>query len=306
MCVIAYSAKNEFLVAALRVCEKNNPDGIGVMANYPDFIRIRKGFKTLDEAIKFSKTLGDVPVAFHFRIATHGVVSAGNCHPFGIGLSHAEVVDGDVPSAMMHNGIIGMTSGNHDVSDSYVFARDYLPRFRKLDKVDIGLISEATHGSRLLIFKKGGTVCATGDWKKEKEIFYSNGTYKAYEYPLYNGKSWKDYSYDKYPLTGGAYGTGYNYGKEYTEDWKSRATPLPATIATATEEETYVKITAKQAKYLYSSKTGEYEDLSVFQGDLYLRDIGGVYEHKDGLYKRTEWDYIYSDAGDPVGFTQLV
>ena len=91
--------------AALR-----NPDGFGFCT--PD-----RWFRTTDYE-EFREELArvgkDEPCIIHFRMATHGSVRTGNCHPF---------VHGGVGFA--HNGVLAM-GGRGDMTDSETFFLDVL------------------------------------------------------------------------------------------------------------------------------------------------------------------------------------
>lgn len=92
MCIIVYKPQGRMLPSldTLRACWDNNPDGAGIMWPDGEQVNIRKGFMTWPD---FLKALDDVtsgidvegvPMALHFRIATHGAVVPGCCHPFAV------------------------------------------------------------------------------------------------------------------------------------------------------------------------------------------------------------------------------
>ena len=70
-------------------------------------VYIRKGFMTWDEfadGINFDALI-DKACVFHFRFATHGSTSPGNCHPFPVGGNlKRQKTRTDV--AIAHNGIV--------------------------------------------------------------------------------------------------------------------------------------------------------------------------------------------------------
>jgi hypothetical protein len=111
----------------LRNCWERNPHGAGYAVADGDAVYIRKGFMTWDEfvgGISFD-ALVDKSCVFHFRFATHGSVSPGNCHPFPvIGSLKRRKVRTDV--AVAQNGIIrGSPITKKDYSDtmSYIEKR---------------------------------------------------------------------------------------------------------------------------------------------------------------------------------------
>ena len=85
MCIIVYKPQGRKLpnVETLRACWDNNPHGAGMMWPDGNSVRIQKGYMSWDafEEALFDLServdLVDTPVAFHFRIATHGSVKPG-------------------------------------------------------------------------------------------------------------------------------------------------------------------------------------------------------------------------------------
>ena len=94
-------------IITLRHCWERNPHGAGYAVAVGDVVYIHKGFMTWDEfigGIDFD-VLADYSCIFHFRFATHGSTSPGNCHPFPVkGNLKRREVRTDV--AVVHNGII--------------------------------------------------------------------------------------------------------------------------------------------------------------------------------------------------------
>ena len=114
-------------ITALRNCWERNPHGAGYAVADGDAVYIRKGFMTWDEfigGINFDALI-DKACVFHFRFATHGSTSPGNCHPFpAAGNLKRQKVRTDV--AVAHNGIIrGVPITKKDYSDtmSYIEKR---------------------------------------------------------------------------------------------------------------------------------------------------------------------------------------
>jgi hypothetical protein len=94
-------------IATLRNCWEHNPHGAGYAVADGEDVYIRKGFMTWDEfigGINFDALI-DRACVFHFRFATHGSTSPGNCHPFPVeGNLKRQKVRTDV--AIAHNGIV--------------------------------------------------------------------------------------------------------------------------------------------------------------------------------------------------------
>lgn len=126
MCVIVYKPKDIPVdLDLLKMCWDKNEDGAGVMFPVDGGLNVAKGFLKWKSFKRYLKrrgldSLGPIPIAFHFRIATHGTVSSDNTHPF---LINDEL-------AMMHNGVINKVNKyiGHDenITDSEAFARRFV------------------------------------------------------------------------------------------------------------------------------------------------------------------------------------
>jgi len=108
-------------------CWERNPHGAGYAIAKGGVVYIRKGFMTWEEfanGINFDALI-DHACVFHFRYATHGSTSPGNCHPFPVrGNLKRQRVRTDV--AVAHNGIIrNIPIAKKDYSDtmSYIERR---------------------------------------------------------------------------------------------------------------------------------------------------------------------------------------
>lgn len=165
----------------LKRCLSTHKDGFGAMWRVDDKIAIQKGLYNLKEVVKLVNRLPvDTEAAFHFRMATHGKVSAGNCHPFPIS-KHNEALTstaGYFPTGLMHNGIIyGFGSRNTGTqSDTMNFIK-YLSR--RAPALTMGGMQRHIKGGygKFVIFTPWGTY-KFGHFIEEKGLFYSNNTYK--------------------------------------------------------------------------------------------------------------------------------
>jgi glutamine amidotransferase len=111
----------------LHNCWERNPHGAGYAVADGRAVYIRKGFMTWDEfigGINFDALI-DRACVFHFRFATHGSTSPGNCHPFPVeGNLKRQKVRADV--AVAHNGIIRdvqITKKDYSDTMSYIEKR---------------------------------------------------------------------------------------------------------------------------------------------------------------------------------------
>ncbi len=146
----------------LDVCDANNPDGGGYAYNSPDGVVIRKGFffiedmeKALDaEPIDQTKSL----IMFHFRIATHGEINEGTCHPFPMSSDVEKLTATNIvaPIAVAHNGIVPGMPRDKKLSDTMLFIRDYMaPLGRLIKKKSVQTLVEELASSKLAILTEG-------------------------------------------------------------------------------------------------------------------------------------------------------
>lgn len=104
MCVIIISEKfpsQEILQAAA----ETNSDGIGIAWREGDQVFWDKGID-LDE-LQYYKFWTQGPWVFHFRLRTHGSISAALCHPFSIDRRASTDRFGSAEAVLFHNGIYG-------------------------------------------------------------------------------------------------------------------------------------------------------------------------------------------------------
>jgi hypothetical protein len=120
MCLIVYSPAGTLFDYEIFDCAQAvNSDGIGIMSAWG--VERFLGPTASNKAWCHLKDLqdGGVPYGIHFRMATHGDVSLGNCHPFSAPRSDALI---------MHNGIIRSTAGlaTSDRSDTALFVQKFM------------------------------------------------------------------------------------------------------------------------------------------------------------------------------------
>ena len=170
----------------LDVCDANNPDGGGYAYNSPDGVVIRKGFffpeemeQALDaEPIDQTKTL----IMFHFRIATHGEINEGTCHPFPMSSDVDKLTATNIvaPIAVAHNGIVPGMPRDKKLSDTMLFIRDYMaPLGRLIKKRSVQTLVEELASSKLAILTEGG-VTLLGNFIHKDGHYFSNSGYKKY------------------------------------------------------------------------------------------------------------------------------
>lgn len=157
---------------------QNNPDGAGIAVVRKKETLVLKGFLEFDEffyAIESLKLKKQSEYVIHFRFATHGSVSAKNCHPFIVSkyLEDVEMVEALTRKKVLaHNGIISNIP-RLDISDSM----EYILEHHEL--INKNLLSKQK-GSKFALIENG-KVNLVGSWLYEDGIYYSNDSYKDFE-----------------------------------------------------------------------------------------------------------------------------
>lgn len=195
MCIIVYKPKGEQLPSpeTLCACWDNNPDGAGIMWPDGEYVNIRKGFmswsafETALEEVTSKLDLKSTPMALHFRIATHGDVKPGCCHPFAVKDSYERMRQTRISAEVgfMHNGTLSGLETDDATSDSMAFAKAVLVPLKAMcadflsDKRALRVIESSTQGSRFLLMAKDGRVRTFGRWVEDGGILYSNENFRA-------------------------------------------------------------------------------------------------------------------------------
>jgi hypothetical protein len=159
----------------LQNCYANNKEGAGFAIAKDGKIEIHKGFFSFDDFWKAYQGLQKYAALLHFRIATHGVVNADNCHPF-------DVSNGKY--ALVHNGILpsSLHKDDKNESDSKQFAKLLEPL---LEMVPFGhegfgkVVGEAIGYNKIALMNVNGKVWLFNEQKGtwNKGVWYSNSGY---------------------------------------------------------------------------------------------------------------------------------
>lgn len=199
MCIIAYRPENKTIsTETLKTMFEGNPNGAGIVYAENGKLHIKKGFMTLGE---FLEACSEVPVSspciYHCRIATHGSVRQGTCHPFPCSsdadLLNAPEVELRKGFAVAHNGIISDMDTKNDFSDTQAFIRDILAPLSKMRSLHsetlVPVIEKCIGYSRLAVMDTTGRVSIFGrGWTVDAGVFYSNTSYKPYKRIAYEPK----------------------------------------------------------------------------------------------------------------------
>lgn len=198
----------------------NNKDGAGLMYALDGRVHIEKGFMTktsffrrLDE-LDEEYGLTSLPVVMHFRITTHGGTKPENCHPFpitdSIGMLQKLRCTTDIGVA--HNGIIDIRVRNKNISDTMEYiARQLAPLKRAVPSFyknkDLMQMVYSAIDSKMVLMNSMGELFFIGDFREEKGIKYSNGTY-SYNF------NFRDYPHGSIGLC--------DYYSDYMYDYEER------------------------------------------------------------------------------------
>ena len=216
MCIIAYRPENKTIsTKTLEAMFENNPDGAGFMYSENGKIHLKKGFMTKEAFLSACAEIPEnVPCVYHCRIATHGTVRAGTCHPFPCTsnpslLNSPELII-NKGFAVAHNGIISGMNTKNDFSDSQAYIRDILAPLSKMRSLHspslISTIEKTIDSSRLAVLGTNGKVSLFGrGWSVDNGVFYSNTSYKERCWNKQNSFKWDEKRH------------AYGYGKTWSE-----------------------------------------------------------------------------------------
>ena len=179
-------------ITTLKACWERNPHGAGFAVATGKHVYIRKGFMTWDEfaAIDFDG-LEDHACVFHFRYATHGSMSPGNCHPFPI-VGNLKRTDATVDVAVAHNGVIlGQQTSKNDYSDTMCYIENSIAPYYKQCKGKGKMYTSvkrranllAETGSKWSFLYSDGTIVNVGDGIECDGVWYSNSGFRTYTAP---------------------------------------------------------------------------------------------------------------------------
>lgn len=229
MCIVVYKPSNIEMPneATLKECFRCNKDGAGYMYPENGKVQIKKGFMSFD-ALNTSlqadyERLGSAtPFVLHFRIGTQGGNTRENTHPFPLSknMSDLKQLNCSVNCGVAHNGIISLTSTRTteyvqeydpklkcmvnrykpiDYSDTMKFITDYLSCIIQnknwyMVEDNISLIEKLIGGSnKLAIMNADGHTTLIGNFIEDGGVFYSNSTYRVYNYSSNWDYDWDDY-----------------------------------------------------------------------------------------------------------------
>lgn len=198
MCIIVYKPIGVEMPSRFYIenCFENNPDGAGMMYPINGKVRIVKGFMTMSatlaavDALRSEIDVKNTPVVMHFRIGTHGGMTAEQCHPFPVSENATILCKPRIncPVGVAHNGIIYGMENDAKLSDTMLYIRDYLSLIARMcpdyvsNDAALQLIANQID-SKMILLDGNGKVGIIGDFQTDKGgVMYSNGTYQYVTY----------------------------------------------------------------------------------------------------------------------------
>jgi glutamine amidotransferase len=194
MCVICFKPVGVRLPPtwALEESNRNNPHGAGFAVAEPDRARIiiKKGFRSalaLEEALvktirEMGRTQLGVQAVIHFRYATHGTKSGGNCHPFPLSRIDRELKATTIicKTAIVHNGTfpVSVPPTLDDFSDTQYVIKEYFSKysFGGLLKAREEL-KEFCGFNKVIIMNHDQRFIRIGDFQLYRGCYWSNKTF---------------------------------------------------------------------------------------------------------------------------------
>lgn len=162
---------------------KSNDDGAGFVCVSDGKLLIDKGHFTFQEFRTAYEPYAHLQSAIHFRWATHGKTSAGNCHPF-------RVTD---DLALIHNGVLDIKCDlDADMSDTWHYVQHILTPMAERDpdffwQPEVVFMGEAAiKGSKFVFLRSDGEwmIWNEDDGHWTGDIWYSNASYKCSRQPI--------------------------------------------------------------------------------------------------------------------------
>ena len=207
MCIILHKPINIQLpdIQTLKTCFQNNQDGAGFMYQHDNSVHIQKGFMTFNSLITaldhLQKNINiiNTNLTIHFRLASHGKVTPGNCHPFPITINAKQLKSKSCITnlAVVHNGIIPFTSYNRSISDTIIFVKEYLTEIKDnlFNPITAELISHATKSKFIIMSPDNIQLIGEFILDEYDQCYYSNDSYIPY-YGYYDKE--EEYNYINY------------------------------------------------------------------------------------------------------------
>jgi predicted glutamine amidotransferase len=191
MCVIVAQEDRFAGWDKLENCFNNNPDGAGIMYHKDGKVVISKGymnFKDFKLAVLRVPNYKNIPLVYHFRIASHGKVNPLNTHPFPYAANSNlhKRLDLKAPVGIAHNGIINSKSYDNkkqrelNITDTSQFLSEMYTADSELNKTGTKKFllekltkeNELSHSRFCIMDSKG--ITTIGDWFEIDGCKYSN------------------------------------------------------------------------------------------------------------------------------------
>lgn len=216
----------------LRRCFQTNSDGAGFMWADGKVVRIRKGFMkfedfmdALDQEIPWEEQK-DTSIVMHFRIATHGKVQPGCCHPFPLCDDKTKMLSTSTKSrfGVAHNGVIAGRTTNDNWSDTMDFIAYVMTPLMRMNPSFMHNsnaldLLEGACDSKLAIMDNSGEIATVGHFYEEGGVLYSNTSYLRTWWNYSSYESFWDRAWDR--------GYGIDYDDDYEDAYVNRYEEAP-------------------------------------------------------------------------------
>jgi len=175
-----------------RNCWERNPHGAGYAVAKDGAVHIRKGFMTWQSFAEIDFTeLTPLSCVFHFRYATHGSQSAGNCHPFPVSGNLRQCYR-KTDVAIAHNGIINRIAiTKRDYSDTMSYIEKRIApywtdckasgRFMYSVKASQSTLLKETNSKWAFLFTSGH-IFNVGQGIVKNELWFSNAGFRPHTF----------------------------------------------------------------------------------------------------------------------------
>ncbi len=196
MCIIAVKPSSKAMIndETIREMFSRNRDGAGIMFCKDDKVHIKKGFMTVNSFLEYihSRDWTGVPAVLHFRIGTAGPNNELNCHPYPVGMENC--IECDCEVGMAHNGILYDYNPPRDsqINDTQVFMNTIiskLPTGWLSNEAICDLIKHDIGSNRLAFLEADGGITRFGEWIEDDGYFYSNSSYRPYQWRSFEIKN---------------------------------------------------------------------------------------------------------------------
>lgn len=164
MCIIIYKPSGVKMPSErlLDMCQRLNPHGSGFVSSTGLYY---KGLNYQLFKNRLSEVTAKDELIIHFRLATHGSVKRGNCHPFK-----------SMDVYFAHNGILSILPVNDKTDSETAFRTVIMPKIKAngLHSEDTEMVINNIRGASKFAIMQNGIVNLYGDFTQINGLYFSN------------------------------------------------------------------------------------------------------------------------------------